>query len=359
MQQVQVAHISEKKKQEVEEIKDLVRKYSVLAVLNLQNLPANQFLKIKHKLQDKVFLKVTKKRLIKIALTQLEKEKKDILKVKEMIKGSPALLFTNEDEFKLQKTLNKNKSSAFAKPGQLSNKDILIPAGPTSFTPGPMIGEFGQLGIKTQVVEGKIHIKEEKLLVKEGEEINGKVASILSKLGIEPMEIGLNLLLTYKNGEILTKEVLNIDEKEFLNSLVQAFHEALNLAVNTSYSTKETINILLKKAQLEALALEKKVPNLDSINPEVSEEEVKEEQKEIIEETKSEPTPEETEVQEKEPEKVEEKKEEKIEPKETLKEEIKNHDKIEAKEVDASKDEMQKAADLLRQLTDKKIRGEI
>ena len=50
---------------------------------------------------------------------------------------------------------------------------------------------------------------------------------------------------------------------------------------------------------------------------------------------------------------------EKNEHKEPLKEELKHHDKIEVEKVDASNDEMRKAADLLRQLTDKKIRGEI
>ncbi|MEK6936737.1 MAG: 50S ribosomal protein L10 [Nanoarchaeota archaeon] len=354
--QVQVARVSEKKKQEVENIKDLVRNYNVLGILNLENLPADQFIKIKHKLTGKVKIRTTKKRLIKIAFSQLEKEKPGITKLNEMIKGSPALLMTNEDEFKLQKTLNKNKSSAFAKPGQTANKDIEIAAGPTQFTPGPMIGEFGQLGIKTQVLEGKIHIKENKLLVKEGEEINQKTASILSKLGIEPMEIGLNLILTFKNGEILTKEVLDIDEKEFLDSLVQAYHEAINLAVNTSYLTKETIEIVLKKAQLEAMALETKIPNLDSISS--SEPETKKEETKEVSETKEE-KPEEIKEEEKTESIKEEKINEKKEAEKELKEELKHHDKIEAKPVNAEKDEMQRAADLLRQLTDKKIRGEI
>ena len=114
MEQVKTAHVSEKKKQEVEDIKSLVRKYNVLGIVNLENLPADQFLKIKHKLRDKIFIKTSKKRLTKIAFSQLEKEKKEISKLGDMIKGSPALLFTNEDEFKLQKNLNKNKSSTFA-----------------------------------------------------------------------------------------------------------------------------------------------------------------------------------------------------------------------------------------------------
>ncbi len=366
MEQIRIAHVSEKKKQEVEDIKSLVRKYNVLGIVNLENLPADQFLKIKHKLRDKIFIKTSKKRLTKIAFAQLEKEKKEISKLGEMIRGSPALLFTNEDEFKLQKNLNKNKSSTFAKAGQTANKDIMISAGPTPFAPGPMIGEFGQLGIKTQVVEGKIHIKEDKLLVKEGEEINPKIAGMLAKLGIEPMEIGLNLLFTYKNGEILTKDVLNINEQEFLNSLKLAYQESINLAVNSAYPVKETIEILLRKAQLNAMALESKVPKLNS------QESIQEKPEPVAEEKKTEPVvkEEEKEYTKKDEQNVHVVKQEnpkdhvqKSSSEVTLKEEVskaKDSDvKIEVKKVDVEKDEMQKAADILRQLTDKKIRGEI
>ena len=340
MMQVQTAHVSEKKRKEVELLKEIIRKNEVIAVIDLQNLSADQFLKIKHKIREKAYIRVTKKRLMKIVFNELKNEKKDLNKLNDMLKGIPALLFTSEDEFKLQKLLNKNKSNTFAKSGQAANKDIYIKAGPTQFTPGPMIGEFGQLGIKTQVTEGKIHIKEDKLLVKEGDIINDKTASVLSKLGIQPIEVGLNLLFTYRKGDILTKDILNINEQQYLEDLKKAFSEALNLAVGSVYTSKETIDVLIRKAYLNALALENKTGNLSNVKTE-----------------------------EKSPEKSEtvKIKEENQEKKETpLNEEIKHvretkkeDFKVEIKKVDATQDQMKSAADILRQLTDKKIRGEI
>ncbi|MBI2671381.1 50S ribosomal protein L10 [Candidatus Woesearchaeota archaeon] len=354
-----LAHVSEGKKKEVEEIKNLIKKYKVMAVINMENLPAAQFLKIKYKLKDKIFLKYTKKRLIKIAFDQLAKEKKDIVKLKDMLKGIPALLFTNEDEFKLQKLLRKNKTFAFAKPGFVALSDIFINEGPTPFGPGPMIGEFGQLGIKTQVKENKIHIRETKLIISKDEVVKEKVASILSKLGIEPVEVGFNLTFTYKDGEILTGDVLSINEEEYLNNIKKAYSEALNLSVGIGYINKDDIDVLLRKAYLNALALETKVGKLEGHN---KTEEKKEEKTEVIKEeqaVKKEEKPE-VKVEIKEEKQVELKKEEiKEEKKEEKTEVIK--EKVEAKlnANEVTEDKIKQAQDLLRQFTDKKIRGEI
>lgn len=350
--ETKLAHVSPKKIQEVENIKKFVKEYPVMGIINLENLPASHFIKIKHKLRDRIFIKVTKKRLMKIAFTQLEKEKKEISKVNPMLKGIPALIFTKEDEFKLQKILNKNKTSALAKAGQLANKDIWIKAGPTQFSPGPMIGEFGILGIKTQVIENKIHVKEDKLLIKEGEVVSDKVASMLSKLGIEPMEIGLNLMFTYKNGEVLTKDFLNINEEEYLNNIKKAFSEALNLAVGASYIEKDTIDILIRKAYLNALALETKAGDLNKFD---SKEESKAETKELIIEEREE-VKQDLKVEAEKPKEDTKKKENKDVP---LKEELHNKDKVEFKNTNFNNDDQKKVADILKQLTDKKIRGEI
>ena len=343
--ETKLAHVNPRKIQEVELIKKLIKEYPVVGILNLENIPASHFIKIKYKLRDKILIRTTKKRLMKIAFDQLEKEKKDIVNIKPMLKGIPAFIFSKEDEFKLQKILNKNKTSALAKAGQLANKDIWIKAGPTQFAPGPMIGEFGILGIKTQVLEGKIHVKEDKLIIKEGEVVTDKIAGMLSKLGIEPMEIGLNLVLTYKNGEILTKDALNINEEEYLNNLKKAYSEALNLAIGASYIEKDTIDLLIRKAYVNALALETKTGILPTT-------ETKESIVESQEEAKEKPKEEKVEIKSDIPAK-EQKKEV------SLKEEIKHKESIETKNVNFNNDEQKKAADILKQLVDKKIRGEI
>lgn len=296
------AHVSEVKKREVQDIKDLARKYRVIGIVNMMNLPALQLQRIKQNLKD-IKLKFSKKRLIKIAFDQLKEEKKNILELKEKLEGMPALLFTNKDPFELAKVINKNKSKAFAKSGQIAPDDLIIPAGPTDFPAGPMIGELGALGVKTKVDAGKIVILDDKLLVKKGEQINEKQASLLSKLGIEPMQIGLDLLFTYEDGEILSKDVLFVDEELYISNIKKAGSEAIALALEIGYVVEDTVELLLAKACREARKLE-----------EVAKvEEVKEELK-AEEKPKEEPKPELV-VEKKEKPKVEEKKEKVEEPK--------------------------------------------
>jgi large subunit ribosomal protein L10 len=62
------------------------------------------------------------------------------------------------------------------------------------------------------------------------------------------MEIGLDLTAVYENGEILTKDVLDIDEEAYIADITTAASWAYNLAVNSVYPTAETIEVLLQKA---------------------------------------------------------------------------------------------------------------
>ncbi len=247
--------VNPRKQKEVERIKELVKKHKSFGILDLESLPSAQLQKIRHQLKKSALITASKRRLIKIAFEQLKDERKNIADVIASMKGIPGLLFTNEDPFKVYRLIQKSKSATSAKPGQIAPNDIVVPAGPTPFTPGPIIGELGQLGIKTEVKEGKVALKEDKLLVKENQVINDKVASLLSKLGIQPMEVGLNIVMMYENGMIYKRDVLAIDEASVTNEIRQISCEAIALALEIGYMSKETIELMVAKAYREANAL--------------------------------------------------------------------------------------------------------
>lgn len=246
-------HVSQKKKDVVKEFTQLIESYPVIAAIDLENLPSKQLNDMRAQLQGTALIVMTKRRLLKIAIDNSKKE--DIKKLKEHLKGMPALLFTKENPFKLYSTLKKNKSAAPIKAGQKAPNNIIVKAGATNFAPGPIIGELGSFGIKAGIESGKVAIKEDKIVLKEGEEATQKLAGLLQRLGIKPMEIGLNLTAAYENGEILLKGVLDIDEEAFKNRITTAASEAFNLAIEAGYTTKDTINLLLSKAHSQALAL--------------------------------------------------------------------------------------------------------
>ena len=248
-------HVSDLKKKIVKDIEKLIVEYPIIGAVNMENLPAPQLQQMRSNLRGTVVLTMTKRRLIKIAIESVKGKKKGIEALIPYLRGMPALVFTKENPFKLAKTLNKNKTSAPAKGGQTAPFDIKVPKGPTSFAPGPIIGELAMIGIKSGVESGKVAIKEDSIVVKEGQKISQKVAEILTRLGIEPMEVGLNLTAIYENGTIFESKVLNVDEKKFMEDLTKAASYAFNLAVNSGYPTKETIMVLIGKAFNDAKAL--------------------------------------------------------------------------------------------------------
>lgn len=252
-------HVPESKTKTVNELKKLLNEYPIVALLNLENLPAKQLQVMKGKLRRDATIRMAKKNLIKEAFK--ESGKPNIDKMNGYLGGMPALLLTKENPFKLFKIIKKSKSPAAIKPGQVTPKDITIPAGPTPFAPGPIIGELGMLRIKAGIEAGKVAIKEDAHVAKKGDVIKPQLASLLLRLGIEPMEIGLDLVAVYENGEILSKDVLDIDEGVFIQKLRIVASEAMNLAVDIAYPCRETIELLVQESfrNAKAIAIERDI----------------------------------------------------------------------------------------------------
>lgn len=243
------------KKEEVKDVIRLIKAFPVFGVVDLENLPALQLQRMRLKLKDSITLKMTKKRLIKIALYQLKDQMLNLDQISQAMRGMPALIFTKENPFKLYKLLAANKSKAPAKPGQTAQSDIIIHAGPTQFTPGPIISELAQAGIKTKVEEGKLSVVSDVTLVKEGEKISPKKADLLSRFGLEPMEVGINLVAAYENGITYQKDVLSIDEQAYINNIAQASRDSIALSMEIGYITKDIIEIMIQKAYRDSRAL--------------------------------------------------------------------------------------------------------
>jgi len=250
-----MANVSEYKKKIVEDMAKLMRQYSIVGMVNMEDMPASQLQGMRAELRGKVDMFMTKKRLMRIAIEKLKNEKKNIGELEKYFQGMPALIFTNESPFKLSKILRKSKTKAPAKAGQIAPNDIIINKGPTPFAPGPVISELSAAGLKVGVEGGKVAVKEDTVIVKKGEKIKPKVAEILTRLDIKPMEIGLGLVAAYEDGIIYQKDILDVDEKEYLNSINLAAAQAFNLAYNITYVTKENISLLIGKAFNDTKAL--------------------------------------------------------------------------------------------------------
>jgi large subunit ribosomal protein L10 len=244
------AHVTDEKKTGVVNLTKLINEYPIIAIANLENLPARNLASMRTKLRGKVHIAMAKKNVVKKAIEASGKP--GISELTNHLGGMPALLFTAENPFSLFKTLKKNQSKAAIKGGQIAPHDLLVPAGPTSFPPGPIIGELGQLGIKAGIDQGKVVIKQDAVLAKAGAVVSDKAAGFLARMGIEPMRIGLNLVMAYENGKLLSGAVLDIDEDKFKADLNACALAAKSLAFNTAYVLPENITDLVQKAHYDA-----------------------------------------------------------------------------------------------------------
>jgi len=324
---------SEYKKKTVQQVIKFAKEYPIIGIVNMESLPAQQLQAMRSELRGNVEIFMLKKTLIRRVLDAVKGEKKGVEKLENYFFGMPALIFTKDSPFKLSKALQKSKTPAPAKAGQVAPSDIVVPAGPTPFAPGPVISELSSAGLEVGVENGKVAVKKDSVVAKKGEKISRKVAEVLTRLDIKPMEVGLGLMAAYENGIIYEKDILEVDEGQYLDNVSLAASQAFNLAFNTTWINKDNIELFISKSFNDAMALGIEQNIIDSgiveellskaersmlslkgaANIEVvskPKEEVKEEPKSIpkIKEEKSEPVEKSEEPKQEEP-KVEEKKE--------------------------------------------------
>jgi len=245
--------IPEKKLKSVAELADLIKSKKTILIASIKNLPASEFQEIAKKFRGEAIIKVPKKNMIFKAIDESSNEK--IKKMRNEIREDIAILFSDLDCFDLSLKLIENKRPTKAKIGQEAPQDIEVQAGPTDLVPGPAISELGSLGIQIQIENGKITIKEPRIIVNKGEKISEGAANIMNKLDIKPFSIGFVPLLALDVKENKLYLNIEIDKEKSLNELKTSFAKALSFAVEINHPAQETIKFLIGKAGLYEKAL--------------------------------------------------------------------------------------------------------
>jgi large subunit ribosomal protein L10 len=246
-------HVAEWKKDEVASLKKLMESHEVVGMANLADIPAPQLQKMRRTLKESATLKMSRKTLMTLALDDCKKD--NIETLGDYMEGQPALIFTNMNPFKLYKILENSKTPAPAKAGSIAPEDITIPKGDTAFKPGPILGELQKAGIPAKIEKGKIVITKDTIIVSAGEPIPRDVASILTRLEIYPLEVGIDLRAAYEDKTIYTSDLLTIDEEKTLADVQKAFTQALNLSVEAVIFNKESTPLIIQKAVSQSMNL--------------------------------------------------------------------------------------------------------
>ena len=255
--------IAPKKIQEVQFLKDNIQKYSVIGLVSMEKIDAKSITKLRKALRGKVVVRMSKKRLIKRALAAFEKDKPNLIKLVDEIKGSSALIFTDMNPIELSQFLESNATKGPAKAGDIAPVDITVPAGDTRIPPGPIISEFSTiLKLPTMIKDGTIHIRDDAVTHQKGDSIDLKQALLLKRLGIEPMTVSLDFYCAWENGDILPRDVLHLDIEKILNEFATGAQHGINLAMTLNMITNATLVPLLAQATLHANAIALNTPGL-------------------------------------------------------------------------------------------------
>lgn len=254
------------KRRMIEDLKNLLKENPTVGLADIYKVKASQLHEIRRKLRGIATLKVSKNTLVKIALKELMEngEFKGGETLFKFLEGPNILIFTKEDPFKLARILDEIKIPSFARPGDVAPEDIVVQEGNTGLPPGPLVSEFNEVGIPARIVSGSIWISKTTTVAKKGDVISDKLASVLAKLGIKPIKIGLNLKVVYSNGTMYPIEALKLDIESYKSDIIKAWENAFKLSLMLKYITPETLPVMVAECYKTSLTLAVKIDYLTS-----------------------------------------------------------------------------------------------
>jgi len=243
------------KKEIFSDLVELLEKYSVVAAADLQKVRSSQIQEIRKKLRGKADFIVAKNTILRKASSSIASKRENVDKFADGLTGSKVLIFTQMNPFELIMFLNKNKVRVAAKGGDMATSDIVIPAGNTGLQPGPVISEFNEAKVQTRIEGGSIFVARDTVVATKGDTISTKTASLLSKLGMKPMEAGLSLSYAYDNGLVLGADDLTFDLDQMKNDFTSAARLAFGVAVEANIMLPQTAPVIIAKAYRQAVTV--------------------------------------------------------------------------------------------------------
>ena len=247
------SNIPSEKKQAVQEAVELINQYQIIAAADLYKVSSAMLQDMRKQLRGNHFFRVVKNTLMRKGMEQAGKA--GTQEFMDAISGPNVFLFTNGNPFKVAMELNANKVKVFAKADDIAMNEIVMKAGNTGLSPGPLIGKFGVLSVRTRIEAGNIWVVQDTVVRKKGEEIGEDLADLLTRMGIRASEMGLSIKAVWENGEVIPGESLILDLDEYRSKLEQAIGGAFKVAIEAAYVTPETAPTLLAKATQEAIAV--------------------------------------------------------------------------------------------------------
>jgi len=228
----------------------------IVAVVGIRGVPAAALQSMRRELRNRDHpIMVATNSTIRHALEKAMTERPAFQPLLDQVKDPTAVLSAEGNPFSLYQEFLRTRSPTPARGGEVAPADIFVPAGTTSFKPGPIVGELQHAGFPAAIEKGKVILKKDTTIVKAGATISREVAGLLTRLEIYPLEVGLTLRAVVDGSMFYPPEVLSVDLDARRADLARAAAHAVGLAVEIGFPTPQSIPRLLARAHRRALGV--------------------------------------------------------------------------------------------------------
>jgi large subunit ribosomal protein L10 len=228
----------------------------IVAVVGIRGVPASALQSMRRELRNRDHpITVATNSTIRHALQKAMTERPAFEPLLAQVADPTAILSAEGNPFSLYQEFLRTRSPTPARGGEVAPADIFVPAGTTSFKPGPIVGELQHAGFPAAIEKGKVILKKDTTIVKAGATISREVAGLLTRLEIFPLEVGLTLRAVVDGSTFYPPEVLSVDLDARRADLARAAAHAVGLAVEIGYPTPQSIPRLLARAHRRALGV--------------------------------------------------------------------------------------------------------
>lgn len=242
----------QRKIRKIEELKKILREYKHMVLINIRDVNANQMKQLRQNVWGKGLVKVFKNNLLKVAISQLSKDRPELQKLLDYLSDMHALLLTNDDAFELARIANSIREKRALKPGKVSPIDVVIHKGFTGLKPGPEMSEMRMAGVPVRIFDGEVFVSQDHILVKAGQVVSPYAARVMELLDIKPLSVGPEVVVGLVDGMIIPKEVLLKTIEDYIKEFQLATREVQGLVLEAGIIVPEFLEDLLTLVSRQA-----------------------------------------------------------------------------------------------------------
>jgi mRNA turnover protein 4 len=190
------------KQKHIDTIRLAVDEYTSIYTFSYENMRTVNFTDVRADFKDsKLFMGKNSISQLALGRTPEEEYKDNLRSVSKQLKGSTGLLFTNKTKKDVVKYFKDFSRADFAKSGTIPDEDYTMVPQILNQFPVAMLDELRKLGMKVEIDDGKVALRESFCVCTAGTAITPEQARILVKMERKLINFTIKLECCWENGD--------------------------------------------------------------------------------------------------------------------------------------------------------------